>query len=398
MKFLSAMIMMVFSGLSVSALAGQQYHEARSDAMGGASVASSNPEGAAFINPALLAVHGPKYSGGVVMFPALGVDMGNVSDLNDKFDALQLSYDGLENAINAADIAGIENYRSALITDLQSLEDEHAYASVGLGLSVVLPTKRMPMAIFYKTYIDAVSVAAIEQSDLDLLNDIDPNAPPVLTDLDSQGAVVAGAVSDLGVALSFPLSIVNMPIAIGISPKLQRIDTYNYVISANDFDTSDFDDDKYRNKETAFNLDIGVAIQPTAGMVLGLSGRNLVSQKVDTVESLGRQFTYRVEALYTAGVSYEWNRLSVTTDIDLNKHQGFDQIDSRQYWRLGGEIKATDWFALRFGYRRDLEDSTADIYSVGTGFRIGRSFNFDLTGMVGSDDAIGGVIQTSYHF
>ncbi|QYK01897.1 conjugal transfer protein TraF [Shewanella psychrotolerans] len=398
MKFLNTVFTMVLGGLSVSAFAGQQYYEARSDAMGGASVASSHREGAAFINPALLAVHAPKYSGGLVMLPALGADAANVDNLSDQFDALQLSYDGLESAIDAADAAGVESYKMALIGDLQSLEDESAYVSAGLGFSVVLPTKRMPMAVFYKTYIDAVSVAAIEQSDLDLLENIDPNSPPALTDLDSQGAVIAGAVSDLGVALSFPLSIVNMPIAVGISPKLQRIDTYNYVISANDFDAGDFDDKKYRNKETAINLDVGVAMQPLEGMVVGLSGRNLISQKVDTVESLGRQFTYRVEALYTAGVSYGWNRFSVTTDIDLNKNKRFDEIDSTQYWRVGGEIKATDWFALRLGYRHDLEDSTADIYSIGTGFTVGRSFNFDLTGMMGSDDVIGGVLQTSYHF
>ncbi|MBL4814206.1 MAG: hypothetical protein JKY74_01835, partial [Shewanella sp.] len=43
-------------------IAGQQYYEARSDAMGGAGVASSNREGAAFINPALLALQAPKFN------------------------------------------------------------------------------------------------------------------------------------------------------------------------------------------------------------------------------------------------------------------------------------------------------------------------------------------------
>ncbi|CAM3010146.1 conjugal transfer protein TraF [Shewanella loihica] len=398
MKYLSLVIAVLLSGSASLASAASLYNEARSDAMGGTGVAASNREGAAFINPALLAIHAPKYSGGAVMLPVLGAEAANIDNLTDKFDALQASYDGLEAAINASDVTGITNYRDMLVADLKSLDGENAYGSVGLGFSVVLPTKRMPMSIFYKTYIDAVSVAVIEDSDIDALTNLDPNNPPAVTDLDSQGAVVAGAISDLGVALSFPLSIVNMPVAVGISPKLQRIDTYNYVVSANNFDADDFDDNKYRNDDTVANLDIGVAIQPLERMTIGLSGRNLVSQKLDTVEAMGRKFTYRVEALYTLGVAYDWDNFSLTTDVDLNGHKRFDEIGETQYWRLGGEMRATDWLALRVGYRHDMKDTSSNLYTLGTGFTIGRSFNLDLTGLVGTDDAVGGVIQTSYHF
>ncbi|MFV7772306.1 conjugal transfer protein TraF [Shewanella marisflavi] len=398
MKYLSLAIMVLLSCHVSVASAASLYNEARSDAMGGTGVAASNREGAAFINPALLAINAPKYGDTVLMLPVLGVEVGSLDNLIDKFDALQDSYDSLEAAIDAGDVTGISSFRDLLISDLESLDGENAYASVGLGFSVVLPTKRMPMSIFYKTYIDVASVAVIEQSDIDSLTNLDPNNPPEVTDLDSQGAVVVGAISDLGLALSFPLSIVNMPIAVGISPKLQRIDTYNYVVNANNYDVDDFDDDKYRNNDSVFNLDIGVAMQPIEGLTLGLSGRNLVSQKLDTVETLGRQFTYRIEALYTLGVAYDWDKFSLTTDVDLNGHKRFDELGETQYWRLGGEMRATDWFALRLGYRHDMKDTTSNLYSLGTGFTIGRFFSLDLTGLVGSGDAIGGVIQTSYHF
>lgn len=380
------------------AIAGQQYYEARSDAMGGAGVASSNREGAAFINPALLALQAPKFNNFAMLLPVLGVDGADSDQMIDKFDSLQDAYDALDVAIGSGDTAAIDLHRGELVMDLESLKDNKAYASAGIGFSIVLPTHKMPMAVFYKSYMDAVGVAAIAQSDIDTLNGLDPNNPPELTDLDSQGAVVAGAVSELGVALSFPLSIVNMPIAIGVSPKFQRIDTYNYVVSANNFDASDFDDAKYRNDETTFNLDVGVAMEPMSGLTVGLSGRNLISQDVETVEAQGRTFTYQVEPLFTAGVAYDWDSLTLTSDIDLNAHKRFAEIDGTQYWRVGGELKATDWFAFRLGYRHDMKDSTANIYSLGTGFEFGRVFYLDFTGMVGSDDAIGGVLQTSYHF
>ena len=380
------------------AIAGQQYYEARSDAMGGAGVASSNREGAAFINPALLALQAPKFNNFAMLLPVIGADGADKDQMVDKFDSLQDSYDALDAAIAAGNATAVDLHRGELVSDLESLKDNSAYVSAGIGFSIVLPTHKMPMAVFYKSYIDAIGVAAIVQSDIDSLTALDPNNPPALTDLDSQGAVVAGVVSDLGVALSFPLSIVNMPIAVGISPKFQRIDTYNYVVSANNFEASDFDDSKYRNDEATFNLDVGVAMEPVEGLVLGFSGRNLISQDVETVEAQGRKFTYQVEPQFTAGIAYDWESIIVTSDIDLNAYKRFEEIGATQYWRVGGELQATDWFALRLGYRHDMKDNTANIYSLGTGFEFGRVFFLDFTGMVGSDDAIGGVLQTSYHF
>lgn len=253
------------------------------------------------------------------------------------------------------------------------------------------------MAIAGQQYYEARS-DAIAQSDIDNLNALDPNNPPGLADLDPQGTVVAGVVSDLGVNLSFPLSIVNMPIAVGISSKFQRIDTYHYVVSANNYEVSDFDYSKYSNDESTFNLDVGIAMEPVEGLVLGLSGRDLISQDVETVEAQGRKFTYRLEPQFTAGIAYDWESIVLTSDIDLNAYKRFEEIGATQYWRVGGELKATDWFALRLGYRYDMKDNTENIYSLGTGFEFGRVFSLDFTGMVGSDDAIGGVLKTSYHF
>lgn len=379
-------------------IAGQQYYEARSDAMGGAGVASSNREGAAFINPALLALHAPKHDNISMLIPMVGIEGADKDQMLDKFDALQDSFDALGVAVHTGDIAGMVRYRDELVIDLESLKDTDGYVSVGIGFSVVLPTQRVPMAFFYKGYIDAIGLAAIEQSDIDTLNSADSSNPPMITDLDSQGVVIAGAVSDLGVALSLPLSIVNMPITVGITAKVQRIDTYHYVASANNFDASDFDDDRYQTDETAFNLDVGVAIMPTEGLIFGVSGRNLIARELETIQAKGRQFTYRVEPLYTAGISYDWGGVMLTSDIDLNARKRFAEFAETQYWRVGGELLATDWLALRVGYRHDLKDNTVNIYSLGTGFSLGRVFNLDLSGMVGSDDAIGGVLQTSYHF
>ena len=383
---------------SFFAYSGQEYYEARSDAMGGAGVAASNHEGAAFVNPALLGLNAHKDNSAVLLMPVLGIDMADSDNMIDKFDSLIESYDGLAASIDAGNSADIDVYRDELILDLESLKGTSAYASAGLGFSVAIPHQRMPIAIFYKSYVNAVGAANIAQADIDALTALDPVNPPEVTDLLSEGQVIGGAVSDLGVALSFPLSIVNMPISVGISPKFQRIDTYNYIANANNFSASDFDDVEYRNDETNFNVDVGFAIEPINGLVFGLSGRNLISQDVETIEVEGNKFTYRVEPLVTAGVAYDWRKLTVTTDVDLVENKKFKELDGTQYWRVGGEVRAFDWMSLRLGYRHDMKDSTANIYSIGSGFTIGESFFLDFTGMFGSDEALGGVLQTSYHF
>lgn len=352
--------------------------------------------GAALANPALLSLYATKSDD--YALPVLGADGADKDDMIDKFDNLQDSYDGLDAAINASDVSGIEQYRGALIEDLQFLQHTTGYLSTGIGIALTLPTNSISTAIFFNTYIDAIGLAAIEQSDIDMLSTLDPLNPPQIDDLDSSGIVAAGATTDIGVAFSMPLSIANMPVTVGISPKIQRIDAYFYAVSANNFEASDFDDDKYRTDETVFNVDVGVAMQPVEGMTLALMGKNLISQDVETLPIENRKVSYQVEPLITAGIAYDWSDFTVTSDIDLTEYQRFESLAGTQFWRLGGEMRAADWVALRLGYRHDLEDSTADIYSVGVGFKAGDAFRFDLTGMFDSDNAIGGVIQTSYYF
>ncbi|MGI2859062.1 conjugal transfer protein TraF [Shewanella algae] len=394
-----SLLTLLTTGLaSTLALAGQDVYEARSDAMGGVAVAAGNREAAAFSNPALLALPSRRSNDFSLLIPTIGADGADKDQMIDKFDALQDNYDALVNAIDAADTAAIDDYRKRLSGDLKSLQGNSAYVSVGINMALVMPSDGFNYAFVFKSYLDALGIAEIAAADIDALDNLDPNNPPEIQDLTSQGRVVAGAVSELGVAVSYPLSIVNMPVTVGVTPKLQRLDSFNYAVSANNFDADDFNDDDYRSDDTGFNLDIGLAFQPLDGLVIGVSGRNLIKRDLSSIEAGGVQLTYQVKPMVTAGVAYDWAAFSLSSDLDLTDNDKFAELEGSRYWRLGGEYRPADWVALRLGYRQDLNDHTADLYSLGTGFAIGNSFRLDLTGMFGSDDAIGGVLQTSYHF
>ena len=137
--------------LPLSVSAGQQYYEARSDAMGGTGVASSNREGAAFINPALLALYAPKFKDFVLLLPVIGADGADKDKMADKLDFLENSYDSLDAAITAGNTVAIDRFRNDLIDDLESLTGNQAYLSAGIGISVVIPSEKIPMAVFYST-------------------------------------------------------------------------------------------------------------------------------------------------------------------------------------------------------------------------------------------------------
>lgn len=379
-------------------LCAQDVMEARSDALGGVGVASASLQASVWLNPALMSL--PEYQTGeaALLIPVLGGELSDKDKMADKFDDVEAHYDGLEAAINNLDVDGIDKYRGLLLSDLESLDGNIGYASAGLGITFAMPSSRISWGLYYKTFLDAIVIADIGDDDLRFLEDLDPENAPALEDLTSQGRVVAGAQTDFALALSIPLSVVNMPVTVGLTPKLQRIDGFNYAVSANNFDAGDFNSDDYRNDETGFNLDAGVAIRPLENLTLGIVGRNLIENEVDLPESEGLTATYRVGPMVTLGASYRLGAWQFSSDLDLTDNEKFVGLEGTKYWRLGTEWQALDWLALRAGYRQDLNDMTADIYSLGTGFSIGSSFKVDLAGMWRENDTLGAVLQTSYHF
>lgn len=59
---------------------------------------------------------------------------------------------------------------------------------------------------------------------------------------------------------------------------------YNYTTSIYHYDSSDWNSSRYRNDDTGFNIDAGLAADFGENWTLGLSGQNLVSRDIDTKE------------------------------------------------------------------------------------------------------------------
>nr|MCX3330799.1 conjugal transfer protein TraF [Bacillus pacificus] len=129
------------------------------------------------------------------------------------------------------------------------------------------------------------------------------------------------------------LVVGEVPVPIGVTPKLQKTWPYNYPTSIYNYDSSDWNSSRYRNDDTGFNIDAGLAADIGENWTLGVSGQNLVSRDIDTKdiyitngmtgETTNYKDTYQIRPLVTAGIAWHNDLLTVSADGDLTETKGF---------------------------------------------------------------------------
>lgn len=202
--------------------------------------------------------------------------------------------------------------------------------------------------------------------------------------------------STLSPNISLPLSIVNMPVTLDITPKVLKHNSLTGLSSVYSAGVIVSQKGAYFSPHAELNADLALALQPLDGMTLALSQNQALQTDRFGIVSLG--IKHDLVSSTKLGFSYDWQNFTFQTDLELEKQNYLEQVESTQYWRVGGEIRAKDGLYLRAGIHHDLEKSHDDIYYIGTGVSFGHSLNLDITGMYGDDKDFGGLLQTSYHF
>nr|WP_051488312.1 conjugal transfer protein TraF [Salinivibrio socompensis] len=154
--------------------------------------------------------------------------------------------DGLDDVADAFDT----NNAGEIERSLKAVQGDKAYVNAGIGAAVGLPTSSISATLYTSGLIESA-----------ILTDIDPNDFGLTSNPNSNATIVAAGVGELGVALASNLDVAGQRVAVGVTPKLQRITTYNYGISVDDYDIDNWDDSRYREEENAFNLDVGAVWQ-----------------------------------------------------------------------------------------------------------------------------------------
>ncbi len=143
---------------------------------------------------------------------------------------------------------------------------------------VAIPNDSLPFALVVKGWGQAKARALVTSHDLAYLDAAQTGilypTQDNLNPLTSRADGVFALVSEYGLALAYPLTLAGTPVSIGITPKLQRVDTWNYNEYISHYSPSDFHIDEWKHSERGGNVDVGFFEQLTLEWTVGLTGRN----------------------------------------------------------------------------------------------------------------------------
>ena len=419
--------------LSNQAGAANTWTEARGDAMGGTGVASAHYSSGVLINPALLAKSQAEDDVAIIL-PSVGAQISDKDNLQDKIDEIsdeiradQEMIDDLTVARIMADPQGtlseLQGAAGSLADQLEFLEGKTAHGNAGAGIAVSIPGSGLSLAFVAKANAHARISSEIDQQDIDFLRRLQGNAgmtnqmalgaarngSDVITrNLNSIAKGRAAIVSDYGVAIARQFDFNGLPVSVGVTPKLQQTWLYNYTTSIYTYDSSDFNSSRYRNDDTSFNVDVGVAVDFGENWTVGLSGQNLFSRDIDTNDirilngrtgqEVSYQDTWQIRPLVTAGVAWHTGLLTLSADGDLTQTRGFKSEENSQYVGAGAEVSLLGWLAVRGGFRGDVKGNDSNVFTGGLGFAPFNTVHIDLTGIVGEDETWGAGAQFSVRF
>ncbi|MDR9826592.1 conjugal transfer protein TraF [Vibrio sp. FNV 38] len=293
--------------------------EARGDSMGGVGVVSGDFLTAPFYNPALAAIYRRNDNVGMLL-PSVGINY------NDQHNML----DDIDRAVEAQTPAEIE-------TSLKALKNDSASVTIGAAAAFAIPNRYVSMNAYGKLYTESFAQADV------------PNFTN-LQDTEIKGAAIG--VVEGGLSIAKYMTILGHHWSFGVTPKLQRVYTYSYSATVDDFSFSDIRDEG--GAESSFNYDLG-ALWFYGPLRVGLTGKNMVSQDFTTTDDA---YTYKMRPQYTVGTGFIADFWQISVDYDLNEAKKFDAVDDNtQMLRAGAEIDLMRQFKFRAGYYTNLANS-----------------------------------------
>lgn len=439
-------------------------YDPRSLAMGGVGVTTATSRNASFFNPAALAAtkETDDFAFNLTIAARAADPDKLVDDIDSVEDAGQdvsTALDNLNSSINAIINAGASldqtqvdrgrddaaRVNSTLIKfndELKKIDKKNVEVGAFGGVIVAIPSKKFGLGLYasgsadvgarfdYATSDQALLVnfagvagttgsptgttiwgtlnacqVSTPTTCTDLANNADSlrdqitDADGDINDLQSKFNVRGAVVAEVGISLArrFP-DWGNVDI--GITPKMQKVQTFNYAISAQD---TEFDEEKGKREGSAFNLDVGVTKTYGESYKAGFVIKNLLSKEFDFAGTDPANPTanatdkFKIKPQARLGVSHHTNWTTVGLDIDLTKNQALGSGFSKEsrFVGIGAELDLAA-LDIRVGYKHDLTGNYDSVPSVGFGLYI---FGFHIdAGVAGDDKNVAASVQIGLNF
>ncbi|MGR5346109.1 conjugal transfer protein TraF [Vibrio mediterranei] len=351
--------------------------EARGAAMGNTGVASADYLTAGLYNPALAASFRESDDVGLLL-PTVGGESRDSDDSISTLDDLQSLIESYENG-QPGDISKLSEI-NRLLDQLEGNKPTTVTATVGFALAI--PSHLVSTNLYARGYAEAIAMPLITPNTGDTINDIEQRY------MNSEVQMMAFANAELGLALGKNFSISQQDISFGITPKLQKLRTYSFVASVQEFEADKAEDSEV--EKSAFNLDLGAAWNYN-NWRMGLAVRDILAQELDVNNISGEKIdTYKLNPMVTVGTAYNGELITAAVDIELTKQERFASLnDETQYLRFGIEGNAWGWAQLRAGYEVDLQDNADNAITAGIGLSPFDVVSLDLAGSYAGSNQIG---------
>lgn len=378
----------------------------RSMAMGGTGVAAGTSANAGFFNPALLAI-AHKDEDFSLELPVLGIRVADQDEFIDRLDTFQNNntIDNFSTAITAFNAAPspvtkdvVVNTGNALITGLGTLSNRDLEMEVMAGAVVGVPGKKFAVSVFVASRAMGGMALNITQNDLSNIqvildqlaaNNFSPITDPT-TNMTSAVLGRGAVVSEVGIALAKEFEILG-GIGVGMTPKFQKIDTFDYALN---LETADVTFNEGKKSYNSVNFDMGLGKDFKNHWKVGAVIKNLLPKSYTT--ALGNKLEMKPQVRIGAAHQTNWSVVSMDLDVMENDPiaAGFDT--PTQYAGIGVELNAFDLFQFRLGYRHNLSNSDTSVATAGVGFSP-FGVHIDI-GLMGSSKEVALGLQTGFRF
>ncbi|HGS4533838.1 TPA: conjugal transfer protein TraF [Vibrio cholerae] len=371
----STLAVVMAIAFSSSALASNLLMDARGAGMGNTGVSTADYLLAPYYNPALTAVYRKNDSFGILL-PSIGLRAEDKDESLKTIDDLQ---DSIEQFERAGVGAATQENADQLNRYLDQLADDKPLAvTAGIGIAVALPLDAVSLNFFSRGYAEVIAKANVAEKSGNSANEVKTRYESSDVDLTAFGY------TEVGLAVGKQVVLGGQTVALGVTPKVQQLRTYQDNASVKSFDLDDYD--KSEVKDNAFNLDMG-AVWLIDQYRVGIVAKDLFAKDIQT---LNRNNTYKLDTQIAVSGSYVSDFFIAAVDLDLTKQRRFNgDNDDTQFMRFGVEGNVWGWAQLRASYEVDLQNSLDNSVSVGLGVSPWDVVSFDLAGSYAGDNQFG---------
>ncbi|HGS4571889.1 conjugal transfer protein TraF [Vibrio cholerae] len=371
----STLAVVMAMAFSSSALASNLLMDARGAGMGNTGVSTADYLLAPYYNPALTAVYRKNDSFGILL-PSIGLRAEDKDESLKTIDDLQDSIEQFERAgVGAATQENVDQLNRYLN---QLADDKPLAVTAGIGIAVALPLDAVSLNFFSRGYAEVIAKANVAEKSGNSANEVKTRYESSDVDLTAFGY------TEVGLAVGKQVVLGGQTVALGVTPKVQQLRTYQDNASVKSFDLDDYD--KSEVKDNAFNLDMG-AVWLIDQYRVGIVAKDLFAKDIQTQN---RNNTYKLDTQIAVSGSYVSDFFIAAVDLDLTKQRRFNgDNDDTQFMRFGLEGNVWGWAQLRAGYEVDLQNSLDNSVSVGLGVSPWDVVSFDLAGSYAGDNQFG---------